>query len=106
MTKAERENPDLVDFKRRKRIAAGAGVPVEEVGALVKQFETMRKMMRQNGMLGRLMAGGSLPERPVPGTLGGIIGTPAPVNRKELERKRKAAKAARKERQKQRKRRK
>ena len=104
MTKAERANPDLVDFKRRKRIAAGAGVPVEEVGSLVKQFETMRKMMRQNGMLGRLMAGGSLPEHPAPGTLGGIIGTPAPVSRKELERKRKAAKAARKERQKQRRR--
>ena len=106
MTKAERENPDLVDFKRRKRIAAGAGVKVEEVGSLVKQFETMRKMMRGNGMLGRIMSGGSLPERPAPGSMGGIIGGPGPVNRKELERKRKAAKAARKERQKQRKRRK
>ena len=106
MTKAERANPDLVDFKRRKRIAAGAGVSIEEVGALVKQFEMMRKMMRQNGMMGRLMAGGQLPEHPVPGTMGGILGLPGPVNRKELERKRKAAKAARKERQKQRKRRK
>ena len=106
MTKAERENPDLVDFKRRKRIAAGAGVKVEEVGSLVKQFETMRTMMRGNGMLGRIMSGGSLPERPAPGSMGGIIGGPGPVNRKELERKRKAAKAARKERQKQRKRRK
>ena len=106
MTKAERANPDLVDFKRRKRIAAGAGVAVEEVGALVKQFETMRRMMRQNGMLGRLMAGGSLPERPMPGTFGGILGAPGAVSRKELERKRKAAKAARKERQKQRRRKK
>ena len=106
MTAAERSNPDLVDFKRRKRIAAGAGVSIEEVGALVKQFEMMRRMMRQNGMMGRLMAGGQLPEHPVPGTMGGILGLPGPVNRKELERKRKAAKAARKERQKQRKRRK
>ena len=106
MTRAERENPDLVDFKRRKRIAAGAGVKIEEVGSLVKQFEIMRKMMRGNGMLGRLMTGGSLPEHPAPGSMGGILGGPGPVNRKDLERKRKAAKAARKERQKQRKRRK
>ncbi len=106
MTRAERENPDLVDFKRRKRIAAGAGVKIEEVGSLVKQFETMRKMMRGNGMLGRIMSGGSLPEHPAPGSMGGILGGPGPVSRKELERKRKAAKAARKERQKQRKRRK
>ena len=104
MTRTERENPDLIDFKRRKRIAAGAGVKVEEVGSLVKQFETMRKMMRGNGMLGRIMAGGSLPEHPAPGSFGGVFGAQAPVNRKELERKRKAAKAARKERQKQRKR--
>ena len=52
------------------------------------------------------MSGAPLPEHPAPGSMGGILGGPGPVNRKELERKRKAAKAARKERQKQRKRRK
>ncbi len=106
MTKAERSNPDLVDFRRRKRIAAGAGVPLEEVSALVKQFELMRKMMRQNGMLGRLMSGGALPENLSPGAPGGIQWAPAPVSRREQERKRKLAKLARKERQKQRRRRK
>ena len=106
MTKKERANPDLVDFKRRKRIAAGAGVPVEEVGALVKQFETMRKMMRQNGLFGRLMSGNQVPDSPVPGTMGGLFGGPAQLSKKEQEHKKKIAKLAKKERAKQRKRKK
>ena len=104
MTRAERANPDLVDFHRRKRIARGAGVPVEMVSGLVKQFETMRKMMRQNGALGRLMAGGRLPDNA--GAPGGpaLFGGPAPISRREQEHRKKLAKLARKERQKQRKR--
>ena len=102
MTRAERANPDLVDFHRRKRIARGAGVPVEMVSGLVKQFETMRKMMRQNGALGRLMAGGRLPDNA--GAPGGpaLFGGPAPISRREQEHRKKLAKLARKERQKQR----
>ena len=106
MTKKERSNPDLVDFSRRKRIAKGAGVPVETVSSLVKQFETMRKMMRQNGILGRLMSGGQMPDSPVPGTMGGLFGGAAQVSRKEQEHKKKIAKLAKKERAKQRKRKK
>ncbi|MBR7103885.1 MAG: signal recognition particle protein [Lentisphaeria bacterium] len=105
MTKEERANPDILDFSRRKRIAAGAGVPPEMVSGLVKQFDGMRKMMRKNGMLGRLLAGDQLPDSGA--GLGGLFGgAPAPQPRKEHDKKKRLAKLARKERQKQRKRRK
>jgi len=105
MTKEERANPDLMNFSRKKRIAKGSGVPVEQVSNLVNQFETMRKMMKSNGMLGRLMAGGNMPESSVPGTFGGLLAPgPAPVSKKEQDHKKKIAKMQKKERQKQRKR--
>ncbi len=47
MTKAERSNPDIINPSRKKRIAAGAGVDISEVNALVKQFEQSKKMMKQ-----------------------------------------------------------
>ena len=95
-----------MDFPRKKRIAKGSGVPVEMVSGLVKQFEGMRKMMKQSGPLGRLMAGGSLPENNgVPGTFGGLFGGPAPLSRKEQDKKRRLAKLAKKQRAKQRKKR-
>jgi signal recognition particle subunit SRP54 len=54
MTKAERANPDLLNLPRKKRIAAGAGVDINEVNALVKQFEQSKKMMKQfSGMMGK-----------------------------------------------------
>jgi signal recognition particle subunit SRP54 len=46
MTKAERKKPDVLDGPRRRRIAAGSGVAVNEVGQFVKQFEQTRDMMR------------------------------------------------------------
>ncbi len=53
MTKAERSNPDILNLSRKKRIAAGAGVDISEVNALVKQFEQSKKMMKQfSGMMG------------------------------------------------------
>lgn len=53
MTKAERSNPDIINPSRKKRIAAGAGVDISEVNALVKQFEQSKKMMKQfSGMMG------------------------------------------------------
>lgn len=60
MTKAERANPDLINPSRKRRIANGAGVDVSEVNRLVKQFEQMRKMMKQLGgsMKGRRGMGG------------------------------------------------
>lgn len=47
MTPEERANPDLMNPSRKNRIAKGAGVDVAEVNKLVKQFEQMRKMMKQ-----------------------------------------------------------
>ena len=47
MTPKERENPDIIGASRKKRIAAGAGVRVEDVNKLLKSFEQMRKMVRQ-----------------------------------------------------------
>ncbi len=47
MTEYERENPSQINFSRKKRIAAGSGVSVEEVNKLLKQFEASRKMMKQ-----------------------------------------------------------
>ncbi len=54
MTKAERSNPSLLNPSRKKRIAAGAGVDISEVNALVKQVEQFKKMSKQfSGMLGK-----------------------------------------------------
>ena len=50
MTIKERKNPAILNASRRKRIAAGAGVTVQDVNALIRQFEQMQKMMKQ--MLG------------------------------------------------------
>ena len=47
MTPEERSNPDLMNSSRKARIAKGAGVDMAEVNKLVKQFEQMRKMMKQ-----------------------------------------------------------
>lgn len=47
MTMKERQKPDIIDFSRRKRIAAGSGTTVSQVNALLKQFEQMQKMFKQ-----------------------------------------------------------
>ena len=47
MTPKERENPNIIGASRKKRIAAGAGVRVEDVNKLLKSFDQMRSMMRQ-----------------------------------------------------------
>lgn len=47
MTKNEKENPDIINASRRKRIARGSGRPVQEINRLLKQFGEMKKMMKQ-----------------------------------------------------------
>src|SRR5690606_27251466 len=47
MTPFERENPDVIDQRRRNRIAKGSGTNIDEVNKLIKQFMDMRKMMKQ-----------------------------------------------------------
>lgn len=53
MTKAERKNPDLIKASRKKRIAAGAGVEVQDVNRLLKQYQQMADMMKKVGKLGQ-----------------------------------------------------
>jgi len=59
MTPAERAHPELIKASRKRRIAMGAGVQVQEVNRLLNQFEQMQKMMKQfsKGGLGKLMRG-------------------------------------------------
>ena len=47
MTPREREKPEIIKDSRKRRIAAGAGVKVEDVNRLLKSFEQMRKMIKQ-----------------------------------------------------------
>ena len=70
MTKKERTHPGLIKASRKRRIATGDGVPVQEVNKLLNQFEQMQKLMKMEkggnlqtmmrGMGGRLR-GGSFP---------------------------------------------
>jgi len=59
MTPAERIRPEILKASRKRRIAAGAGVPVQEVNRLLNQFEQMREMMKrmQKGGLAKMMRG-------------------------------------------------
>ena len=77
MTPRERRRPEMIDNSRKRRIAAGAGVPLPEVNRLLKQFDQMQKTMKKlvkGGMLKNMMRGmaGRLPPRraSVPGGFG------------------------------------
>ena len=54
MTPLERENPQILNASRKKRIAAGCGLDVVDVNRLLKQFEAMQQMIKQ-------MTGGRMP---------------------------------------------
>ncbi|MGO9932636.1 MAG: signal recognition particle protein [Steroidobacteraceae bacterium] len=66
MTPRERRRPEIIDNSRKRRIAAGSGVPLPEVNRLLKQFDQMQKTMKKlvkGGMLKNMMRGmaGRLP---------------------------------------------
>ena len=72
MTPEERRHPDLIDGRRRQRIARGSGVEVADVNRLLKQFREMKKMLKgmaaaKGGMMGGMPGG-------MPGGLPGIGG--------------------------------
>jgi signal recognition particle subunit SRP54 len=69
MTPLERRKPELIKATRKRRIAAGSGVPVQEVNRLLTQFEQMQKMMK-------MMKGGGLAKmiRSVKGRMPGMRG--------------------------------
>ncbi|MBP3489602.1 MAG: signal recognition particle protein [Roseburia sp.] len=65
MTPEERQNPALLNPSRKRRIAQGAGVDIAEVNRLVKQFEQMKKMMKQMpGMMKKGRRGGMFGKLP------------------------------------------
>ena len=69
MTKEERANPNLINPSRKQRIAKGAGVEISELNRLVKQFDQMKKLMKQ---MPGLMGGGR--RKGAFGGLGGLLG--------------------------------
>ncbi len=73
MTNKERENVDLIDASRRKRIASGAGRTVTDVNQFIERFGQMRQMMV--GMMG-MMKGGGLPNIPGMGPVKGFRQAP------------------------------
>ena len=71
MTRKERVHPDIIKASRKRRIAAGAGVPVQEVNKLLNQFEQMQKMMKmmKGGGMQKMMRslGGKMMQGRFPG---------------------------------------
>ncbi|UDQ97045.1 signal recognition particle protein [Lentisphaerota bacterium WC36G] len=59
MTKKEREEPTIIDFSRKKRIAKGSGTSVDQVAQLVNQFNQMKKMIKKTGLFSKM--GGGMP---------------------------------------------
>jgi len=57
MTPRERRNPSMIDGSRRRRIAGGSGVQVQDVNRLLKQFQEMQRVMKsmKGGALKRMM---------------------------------------------------
>ena len=55
MTPKERQRPEIINGQRRKRICNGAGRPVMEMNQLLKQFEMMKKLMSNQGMMAQMM---------------------------------------------------
>ena len=73
MTPKERQNPDIINQSRRRRIAAGSGTKLDDVNRLMKQFDQTRKMMRMVSGMGsskmaqmanamKAMKGGGMPK--------------------------------------------
>jgi signal recognition particle subunit SRP54 len=68
MTPGERARPEILKASRKRRIAAGAGVQVQEVNRLLNQFEQTQKVMKQfsKGGMAKMMRGmkGMMPGMP------------------------------------------
>jgi len=62
MTPKERENPALIKASRKKRIAAGCGLTVQDVNKLLKQYQTMSTMIKKMGKMGKKGLFGGMPK--------------------------------------------
>ena len=75
MTPEERANPDLMNTSRKKRIAKGCGMDLAEINTYIKQFDSMRMMMKgmtdMKSMFGKM---GSMPDMSKMGNLGSMGG--------------------------------
>jgi signal recognition particle subunit SRP54 len=56
MTNEERTRPDILNARRRQRIARGSGSTVTEVNDLLRRFDQMRKLMKNAGKMKKMMA--------------------------------------------------
>src|SRR5881392_1988227 len=56
MTTEERTRPDILNARRRQRIARGSGSSVTEVNDLLRRFDQMRKLMKNTGKMKKMMA--------------------------------------------------
>lgn len=77
MTPQERKNPNILNAKRRQRIAKGSGTGVAEVNNLLNRFAQMQQMMKKMGKFQKMMSkmGGMMPGMPgMPGGMGGMGG--------------------------------
>ena len=72
MTPREREKPDILNASRKRRIAAGCGMQVEDVNRLLAQYKQMQKMFKQLNSAGK--KGGKRMRRMMPGMPGGFPG--------------------------------
>lgn len=70
MTPQEREKPNIMNFSRKRRIAAGCGLKVEDVNRLIKQYESMRRLMKQMKGIGKKGKRG-MPHFPMMPQMGG-----------------------------------
>jgi len=71
MTPKERQNPDILNGSRKRRIAAGSGRSIQEVNRLLKQFDEMRKMMKN--FSGAMFGKGGKAKKGLLGKLGGKL---------------------------------
>ena len=72
MTPKEREKPDIINPSRKRRIASGCGMQVEDVNRLLKQYKDMQKMFKQFGG----SKGGKKKMRRMMPNMGGMPGMP------------------------------
>ncbi|MBQ3888225.1 MAG: signal recognition particle protein, partial [Clostridia bacterium] len=82
MTRKERANPDIINPSRKRRIAAGCGLGVEDVNRLLSQYRQMQKLYKQfsgkgnKKMMKRMQRMGGMPGGGMPGMGGGMGGFP------------------------------
>jgi signal recognition particle subunit SRP54 len=67
MTQQERENPDILNMSRKKRIAIGCGQDLNQISVFIRQFEQMKKMMHKMTNMPGFGSGAAAPKQFKPG---------------------------------------